>query len=63
MTPERAREIFVEAKARTGLGPWSDQLRNVMTADERMQVLEVWKTMPGSSCFFDALNKIARGEP
>lgn len=61
MTPERAKEIIQQARDATTVGPWSDQLRNVMTTDERVEVLKVWRNMPGCFCFVDALNKIARG--
>ena len=59
MKPERATEIIREAKAKCVHGPWSDQLSNVMTQDERREVVTVWNTMPGSACFVDALLRIA----
>ena len=58
MTPERAAEIIAQAHALAKHGPWSDQLRNVMTVDEIAGVFAVWKTMPGSTCFMDALLRI-----
>lgn len=62
MTPERATEIIAQAKATAKHGPWSDQLSNVMTVDERSAVVEVWQTLPGSSCFADALLRIERNQ-
>lgn len=62
MTPERAMEIIQQAKDRQHTGPWSDQIRHVITPAERLDVLVVWATMPGDACFVDALNRIARGE-
>lgn len=60
MTPERATEIIRDAKALAVHGPWSDQLSNVMTADERAEIVTVWKTMPGYTCFVDAILRIER---
>jgi hypothetical protein len=62
MTPERAREIIRDAKAMATYGPWSDQLSNVMTKDERAAIVEVWNTLPGSYCFMDALLRIERNQ-
>lgn len=62
MTPERASEIIREAKRLAVHGPWSDQLNNVMTTEERGIVIAKWKTMPGYTCFVDALYRIERGE-
>jgi len=55
MTPERAKEIIAQAKAQAGCGPWSDQLDKVMTDIEREEVRHKWQTMPGYTCFVDAL--------
>jgi hypothetical protein len=62
MTPARATEIIRDAKARATYGPWSDQLSNVMTADERAEIITVWRTMPGYTCFVDALHRIERND-
>ena len=62
MTPARATEIIRDAKALAIHGPWSDQLSNVMTADERAEIITVWRTMPGYTCFVDALLRIERNE-
>ena len=58
MTPTRAREIYDAARAQATCGPWSDQLDNVMTPDERREIVAVWETMPGNSCFVDALFRV-----
>jgi hypothetical protein len=63
LTSERANEIIAQAraKART-FGQWSSYLDKVMTLEERAQVTLVWETMPGHTCFVDALFRIARGK-
>lgn len=63
MTAERAREIFDAARAHPGakIGPWSDQLDNVMTASEREEIKAVWATMSGGSSFVSALFHIMNG--
>ena len=63
MTARRASEILEMAKERTrtgvAYGPWADQLKHVMTAEEREQVIQVWDTLPGYTSFVDALEYIA----
>ncbi len=61
MTAQRAAEIIKQAQAAARFGPWVDQLRTVMTKEERGQVMRVWDEMPGHTCFADALLRIARG--
>lgn len=61
MTKERAAEIVAECQ-RITYGPWSDQLRTVMTADEIAQVTAHWKTMSGSASFSDAILQIRNGK-
>ena len=63
MTSERAAQIIEQAQARAIHGPWSDQLDKVMTAEERAEVLQLWRTMPGYTCFVDALLRIKQGIP
>ena len=58
MTPSRATEIIATAKSLAKHGPWSDQLRNVMTVAETSDVFRVWQTMAGSTCFMDSLLQI-----
>ena len=62
MTSERANEIIVQAKARARHGPWSDQLDKVMTPEERQEVIDLWNTMPGYTCFVHALLRIVYGD-
>lgn len=61
MTPERATEIIAQAKAHVTFGPWSDAIDRVMQPGERDDVVTVWKTMPGHTCFVDALIRISNG--
>lgn len=60
MKPERAREIIQAAYDKASVGPWSDQLDKVMSKEERAEVCAVWETMPGHTCFVDAIYRIAR---
>lgn len=55
MTRERAQQILDHRRSSfgAGLGP--------MTEDERDQVNRLWDTMPGNTCFTDALLRIAKG--
>lgn len=57
---ERANEIISECKA-CAVGPWSDNLRQVMTHGETAYVHAVWDLLDGNSAFIDALNHIANG--
>lgn len=63
MTRERAAEIIQQAQSLARHGPWSDQLDKVMSPDERDDVLAMWKTMPGYTCFVHALFRIRDGVP
>ena len=56
MTPNRAKEIQQEQAE----WPYWGALQRTMTADEISEVNELWDTMPGYTCFADALNRIAR---
>lgn len=58
MTPERAKEIMAGTNEWTGPSV-SERLR----PGEREEVLAFWNKMPGSTCFIDALNRIAKGVP
>ena len=51
MTPERALEILTSET----ISGYSHQ----PTEDERSEVIEVWDTLPGWTCFNDALIAIA----
>jgi hypothetical protein len=55
MTPERAREI-IQLGSR-----WVEYSKH-MTDEEKKFVVEKWDTMPGYTCFYDALVRIAKGE-
>lgn len=63
MKPERASEIIAKAKESATIGPWSDQINRFMTPAERRDLVTVWKTMPGNTCFVDVLQKIAKETP
>lgn len=63
MKTERASEIIAKAKEAATIGPWSDQIQRFMTPDERRDLVKVWKTMPGTTCFVDVLEKIAKETP
>ena len=54
MSPERAREVLSK---QTAFGTFPE-----LTDDERAEVGAVWKRMPGYTCFYDALVRIARAE-
>ncbi len=60
MTPNRAQYLIQAAYDKCTCGPWSDQLSRVMTEEERLEVNAVWDTMPGDTCFVDAIYYIAR---
>jgi hypothetical protein len=54
ITQERATEIFNQAVKQAKIGPWSDELRRIMTPDEIKAVYDQWQTMPGNTCFVDS---------
>jgi hypothetical protein len=56
----RMCQIVNESKSRSKYGPWSDQLNKVMTKSEYDEVLKLWSTMPGSTCFMDAFNRLMK---
>lgn len=58
MTQERAREIYEQCQTQSQSGPWSDQLRKVMTPQEIQYVNSIWVTMPGSTSYSDAFLRI-----
>ena len=61
MTKERANQIIEQARNKAVFGPWCDQLDKVMLPGERAEIMAVWDTMPGHTCFVDALYRIAKG--
>ena len=54
ITQERAIEIY---NAGLKYSNWSDH----MTEDEKRFVNEIWRHMPGYTCFYDALMRIVKG--
>ena len=63
MTPERAKEVYAQCRKQAGCGPWSDQLDNVLTSDEDFDLRKLWRTMPGHTCFVDALFRVMHNHP
>lgn len=61
MTSERAKEIIKAAQKGAVGVPWVDRLDKIMTEAERKEVNQVWDTLPGNTCFVDALYRIANG--
>ena len=57
--PIRAHEIYAAAKR---VMPWVDGLRHAMTPGETEYVMEVWRGMPGDTCFVDAFFRILHNE-
>lgn len=55
MTRERAEEI---RRAIWDSHGWD----GVETPEERKEIVKVWETMPGWTCFYDAVERIAKGE-
>ena len=51
MTPDIAHEIL-----QSGDG-WLRSFK--YTEEERLEVNKIWETMPGNTCFYDALLRIA----
>lgn len=64
ITKERAEEIRQVILWRSGgcLGigvkcPYAEE-----TEEEKSQIMALWKTMPGYTCYYDAVTRITRGE-
>jgi hypothetical protein len=62
VTPERAAQIIDQAQAKAVHGPWSDQIGKVITRQENQEILDKWETMPGNTCYVDALLRLKNGE-
>ena len=69
MTPERASYIldtellggsFRRAYRQSCDGPWTRTYPDGITPDEHAAVVELWRTMPGWTCYADAVRRIAR---
>jgi hypothetical protein len=55
MTPERAQEIL-------SLGMRWHEWAVHTTPAENQEIMEKWRTMPGYTCYFDALLRLAYPE-
>ena len=55
MTQDRANEILK-------LGSQWSNFSKHCTKEEEKEVMDKWNTMPGYTCFYDALCRIAKGE-
>jgi hypothetical protein len=71
MTKERAKELMDLSSfgefpyAYVPYGSMNDQYpvkSNGITRQEHEYVVALWKTMPGYTCFANAVNRIAKGE-
>lgn len=62
ITVSRAEEIFEECKK--SVGPWSDNLRHILTAEEIFIIKALWDSdyFPGSSSFVSVFLAIKNGE-
>lgn len=61
MTTERAKQIMVVINHRA-FTPWLSFPFPEETPEEEQEILSVLKRMSGSSCYYEAVCKIARGE-
>jgi hypothetical protein len=68
MTPERAQYVY--SRCRLGSLPMAFRRRDTdtnsidpdgITREEDASIRALWRTMPGSTCYADALLRIARG--
>ena len=55
MTPERAKEILARGSR------WSNWSKHCTQAEDKY-VRKLWGTLPGYTCWYDALIRIAKGE-
>ena len=60
MTPERALELMYESNQECSF--WPKHLYAPETPEERKEVVAMWNTMPGYTCYYDALKRISKGE-
>jgi hypothetical protein len=62
MDQKRAQEIL-EAILKQPYG-WQNHkgVMCSMTNSERLEIMAKWRSMPGYTCFADALHRLARGE-
>jgi hypothetical protein len=61
LTQDRAKEIVRQAQEKATCGPWVDYLNQVMSPEERQIVNTYWNSLPGSTCFYDALMDFVNG--
>lgn len=54
MTSQRAKEIYDQHVASGSMDFTRSPIDRFLTNGERQEVMDKWKTMPGSSCFLDA---------
>jgi hypothetical protein len=60
MTPERAKEISYEIDQEWTMNPVHKF--SPYTACERNEIMQLWATMPGYTCFHDAVRRICLSE-
>jgi len=62
MTPTRAKEIIKTRGEGNRFGEGHFDYGYKMTEAEVQEVKKVWDTMPGYTCFANALGRIGKGE-
>ena len=58
MTSTRAAEVMCQSSA----WPHWGNLMKFMTPEEIEYTFDLWRTMPGYTCFADAVNRIRKNE-
>jgi hypothetical protein len=48
-------ERVEEECGRTSKGPWVDKLDDILTPEEKAEIIAHWKTLSGESCFVSAM--------
>lgn len=61
MTQQRAIGAFEQCRKQAVYGPWSDQLRHVLTASEVKYVTRLWVSAPGHESFAGVFLGIKEG--
>lgn len=64
MTNERAEEIMANINFLGGgvLGFGAKTPYPKETPEEKQEIMAKWRSMPGWTCYYDAVNRIAKGE-
>lgn len=63
ITPERATAIKDNIWRRFNGGLSGVPVpKDIITQEENEEILRYWKTLPGWTCYYDAVAKMARGE-